>query len=771
MLPTTTGADTVDRMEQLESGAQVRGTRSTSVPQSAVPRSLAAFLAPVLPLVLAACDGKQMEIDDPVPSSVLVLPTEITFTYLGQVEHLGAKVFDQYGEEMDTTTDWSTTGEAVIELEVDALGPIVTAVANGSARLEAKVGSVTGAASLVVAQGPALLESTGGDGQTGARGETLAEMVAVYTEDSGGSPAEGVEVTFLAAEGSGEFGDSVVRTNAEGVAETTWTLGATRQQSGVAAAGEFEVAFAAEAVSDPPEPDYALIGELEPARSDPLDSEIFEIRALIANLGDGPGPPSFSVEATSEGAGTHSVEVERIEPGDTVAVVVPGGPLEAGVRWVEVAIDPADAVVEWDEGNNADSVELRVVSQREIRLGESVTVESEEQGSVFLFRVEIEEGSDEALNVELSGGSGDADLFAHYGRRPDYRYRYRCFSIEGDTGEACQLVPTRAGIYHIAVHAFTAFGPSELKVTLGGREVESFDIELVFLEGGSASEREEVEDAAERWEEIIVRDVYDWDHEEFDPVPAGTCSPGSPAVSDLVDDIRIFVSFDSIDGSGGAMAKSGPCWVRPYPLEGGEGIWLQPTLAAIVIDEDDLADLDEDLVDAFMQHEMAHALGFVPSLWNRHDLLRDPSLPDNPDADPHFDGPEALAAFDAAGGSGYEYGKVPLEDGAEDGVSDSHWRADVMGNELMTPSLTGDEQPLSAITVGTFHDLGYEVDPAEADGYTLAYEMRLGEPRIVRLGHDIAPFPIRVYRAVGKRLDLTGREIVVPGAEPGRPRR
>ena len=750
---------------------QVRGTRSTTVPRSTALRSLAAFLAPVLPLVLAACDGEPAKPADPVPSSVLVLPKEITFTYLGQEEYLGAKVLDQYGEEMDTTASWSATGEGVIELEVDDLGPIVTAVGNGAARLEAKVGRVAGAASLVVAQSPVLLESAGGGGQTGTRGETLAEMVAVYAEDSGGSPAEGVEVTFLAAEGSGEFGDSIVRTSAEGVAETTWTLGAARQQSGVAAAGEFEVAFTAEATSDPPEPDYALIGELEPARSDPLDSEVFEIRALIANLGDGPGPPSFSVEVTSEGAETHSADVGRIEPGDTAAVIVPGGPLQAGVRWVEVAIDPSDAIVEWDEGNNSDSVELRVVSQREIRLGESVTVESEEQGNVFLFRVEIEEGSDEALNVELSGGSGDADLFAHYGRRPDYRYRYRCFSIEGDTGEACQLVPTRAGTYHIAVHAFTAFGPSELEVTLGGREVEPFDIELVFLKGGSTSEREEVEDAAGRWEEIIVRDVFDWDHEEFDPVPAGTCGPGSPAVSDLVDDIRIFVTFDSIDGSGGAMAKSGPCWVRPYPLEGGEGIWLQPTLAAIVIDEDDLADLDEDLVDAFMQHEMAHALGFVPSLWDRHDLLRDPSLPDDPDADPHFDGPEALAAFDAAGGSGYEDGKVPLEDGAKEGVSDSHWRDDVMGSELMTPSLTGDEQPLSAITVGAFHDLGYEVDPAEADGYVLAHERRFGEPRIVRLGHDIAPFPVRVYRTVYKRLGAERPEDAAPRAEPaGRPR-
>ena len=725
--------------------------RSKTLVRRAGLLALAMFFAPLL----AACDGEQVKPDDPVPSSLQVFPEEITFTYLGQVEYLAARVLDQYGEQMDTFAEWSTVDEGVVEMEVDALGPTLTAVGNGSARVEARVGIAAGAALLVVAQSAVLFEEAGGDGQIGIRGERLPEMVAVYAEDSGGTPAAGVAVSFVAAEGSGEFGDSVVLTDEEGVAETAWTLGTTRRQSGLATAGEFEVAFAAEALSDPPEPDYALIGALEPARFDPLDGEIVEIRARIANLGDGSGPPSFEVEVISDGAVTHVAEVERVAPGDTAVVVLPAGPLEAGERWAGVRIDPAGAIREWDEENNADSVELRVVTQREIRLDESVTVESEERGEVFLFRVEIEEASGEALNVELSGGSGDADLFAHFGERPDYRYRYRCFSIGGDADEACQLVPARAGTYHFAVHAFTAFGPSELTVTLGGREVEPFDIELVFLKGGGASEREAVAEAAERWEAIIARDVYDWDHGEFNRVPAGTCGPGSPAVSDLVDDIRVFVTFDSIDGSGGAMARSGPCWVRPYPLEGGEGIWLQPTLAAIVIDEDDIAELDdEDLRDSFLLHEMTHALGFVPGLWSRHHRLRDPSLPDNPDADPHFDGPEARAAFDAAGGSGYEDGKVPLEGGAEEGVSDSHWRSGVMGDELMTPSLTGDSQPLSAITIGLFHDLGYEVDPAEADSYTLASAKRVGEPRVVNLGPDVAPFPIRVYRpAAYKRPD------------------
>ncbi len=706
---------------------------------------------------ISGCGDPEVKPVDPVPTSVVVAPPEITLTHLGEEYPFGAQVLDQNGSPMDTFPEWSTADTAIFALDSDPLGATVTAVANGQGRLEATIGQVTGSAEVTVAQSASSMEITSGNRQGGIRGRTLSEPLAVYVEDPGGSPAALVDVTFTPDEGSGAVGDSVVKTDADGRAATEWTLGSRRLQSVKVSAGELEDMFTATAYADPPEPDYALAGDLQTARPDPLDSEIVEIRAPIANLGDGAGPAVFPVGITVDSVPMQPAPVDRIAPGDTAVAVLFAGPLQPGRRHLDVVIDPEGEIEEWDEGNNTDSLTLNVVSQREIRLGEAVTVESSELNEVLLFRVEITEASDEAINVELTGGAGDADLFGHYGERPGYRYRYRCFSIGGDTEEQCQMMPTRVGTYHFAVHAFTPFGPSTLTVTVGGKPVEPFDIELVFLENGTAEQDEAVTDAAARWESAIARDVFDWDHDAFNRVPAGACGPGSPAVSDVVDDIRIFVTIDSIDGSGGVMARSGPCWVRPFPLEGGEGIWLQPTLAALILDEDDVADLEEDdLLEAFVTHEMAHALGFVPGLWDRHRRLRDPSLPDDPGADTHFDGPLAIAAFDAAGGAGYALAKVPVESGAQAGVSDSHWRASVFGDELMTPRLTGDSQPLSLITLESLYDLGYEVDLAEADSFNLSveekWETRPGRGRVFDLGNDVLAIPIRLLRADPRRV-------------------
>ena len=709
--------------------------------------------------VIVGCygDGK-LKPEDQVPTRLVIEPDTTILTYIGETKLFGAKVFDQQDDRMpQAPVTWFTPDTLIFTVTGGTLGGTVTTVTNGAGRLDAMAGQITTSASVTVQQGAAIVEVVSGKDQEGIRGETLSEPLVVFAEDLGGTPAAGVPVTFTPADRSGVVGDSIVYTDADGLVSTEWTLGDQRLQSVTVSAGDFQDVFTALAFSDPPVPDYALTGELEPARFDPLDSDIIEIRARIVNLGDGTGPVTFPVGVTVDGVPFQPVQVGRIAPGDTAAVSLFAGPMEVGRRKIGVEIDPQGVIEEWEESNNTDSVTVNVVRQQAIGLGQAVTVESSELNRVFLFRVEITEASDEALNVELTGGSGDADLFGHYGERPDYRYRYRCFSIGGDTGEQCQMVPTRVGTYHFAVHAFTAFGPSTLTVTVGGEPVEPFDIELVFLQGGTAEQDDAVRDAAERWESVIARDVFDWDHDAFNRVPAGTCGPGSPAVSDVVDDIRVFVTIDSIDGTGGAVARSGPCWVRPYPLEGGEGIWLQPSLAALILDEDDIGDIEvEGLLESFVTHEMAHALGFVPGLWDRHDRLRNPSLPDNPGADTHFDGPRAIAAFDAAGGGGYAQAKVPLESGAKAGISDSHWRGTVFEDELMTPYLTGDSQPLSLITIESLYDIGYEINPAEADSYSLPVNgrpaMKLRRGRVIALGNDIAAIPIRLLRVNPRRV-------------------
>lgn len=690
-----------------------------------------------------------------VPTTVVVSPGEVALGFVGEQQDFTARVYDQNGGSLPAAAvSWSVSDTLVFAVVGDSASATITAVANGSAMLFATAEEAVDTVDVTVRQGAGAMEILSGDGQTGFRETALPEPLAVRITDRGGTPAEGVEVAFAPAEESGSVGDTLVATDIEGRAASEWTLGTARSQSVTASAGSGRLVFSARANANPPMPDYALLEGLEFTRLDPLDTDIIELSATIANLGDGIGPATFPARITLDGETFRTVNIDGIDPGSASTVTMRVGPFEPGERVIGMEIDPRERIMEWDDGNNTAEGTLTVLRQRTIALGEAVTLESSTVGEVFLFRVYVPQGSRLPLNIELTGGSGDADIFGHYGERPGYRYRYRCFDVGADTDELCQMVPARAGTYHVAVHAFTAFGPSTLRVTIEDRPVPPFDIDLAFLDGGTAAQRDAVAEAAARWESIIARDVIDWDHGGFDRVPAGTCGPGSPEVTDMVDDIRVFVTIGEIDGEGGTVARSGPCWVRPYPLEGAEGVWLQPTLAAIVLDRDDVAYAEaHGMLVSFVTHELAHALGFVPSVWERHGLLRNPSLPNSPGADTHFDGRRAVLAFDAAGGKNYPRGKVPVENGATPGLSDANWRESVFGDELMSAVLTGETQPLSLITIEAFHDIGYEVDVRAADAYSVGGATAARAPSgggVMDLGSDVAPWPVRVLRFRGK---------------------
>ena len=108
-------------------------------------------------------------------------------------------------------------------------------------------------------------------------------------------------------------------------------------------------------------------------------------------------------------------------------------------------------------------------------------------------------------------------------------------------------------------------------------------------------------------------------------------------------------------------------------------------------------------------HEVGHALGFG-QIWGHLSFRQDHSR-DDPNADTHFNGPLAIAAFDDAGGRDYPGAKVPLQK-----MDGSHWRIPVLNGELMGPR---GGLALSAITVQSLADLGYGVDVTQADPYTL----------------------------------------------------
>ncbi len=123
-----------------------------------------------------------------------------------------------------------------------------------------------------------------------------------------------------------------------------------------------------------------------------------------------------------------------------------------------------------------------------------------------------------------------------------------------------------------------------------------------------------------------------------------------------------------------------------------------------------------------MLHELGHVFG-IGTYWFGGDV-QVVNLPSSARrVDTHFPGPKAVAAFDAAGGSGYSGGKVPVtNDPAEDGDAGAHWRS-VLCGEIMTrgncPVLELEVNFVSAITLGALADFGWVVDMSVAEEYAL----------------------------------------------------
>lgn len=121
-----------------------------------------------------------------------------------------------------------------------------------------------------------------------------------------------------------------------------------------------------------------------------------------------------------------------------------------------------------------------------------------------------------------------------------------------------------------------------------------------------------------------------------------------------------------------------------------------------------------------MLHELGHVFG-IGTYWYYGDvrLVNAPSGARR--VDTHFPGPNAVAAFDEAGGSGYPAGKVPLtNDPAEDADAGGHWRSVVCGEIMTRGNCPGEElNVVSAITLGALADFGWVVDMLVAEDYTL----------------------------------------------------
>lgn len=234
-----------------------------------------------------------------------------------------------------------------------------------------------------------------------------------------------------------------------------------------------------------------------------------------------------------------------------------------------------------------------------------------------------------------------------------------------------------------------------------------FGITLVYPAGSplTAAQRDVFAQAARRWAQVITAGLPQ--------VPGVRLSSGETVT---VDDLVIVVNSAAMDGPGGVLGQAGPRQVRP-------GTAL-PLWGEMQLDSADLALLEQGgRLQGVVLHEMGHVLG-IGTLWN-HLLSSDASACASATR-VQYGGRYALHEYRLLGGP---LAGVPVEDQHSVGTKCGHWKEDVFQTELMTGFASAGHMPLSRLTLGALADLGYRVNLALADPYTLPTTPNTGPQR------------------------------------------
>jgi hypothetical protein len=197
------------------------------------------------------------------PATVTLTPADTTID-LGGTAQLRVTISDAFGSPLATSVTWSSTNPAVAA--VDSFGR-VTGLMGGNAQIEAVSGGARGIAVIRVAGGPqppppppagATVTKVSGDLQSGPAGSTLPLPLVVRVRDNAGNPVPNATVQWRVAFGGGTVTPGTASTDANGHAQTSWTLGSLvgvqTVEVSVPAVGSGTLVFSANATEPPPPP-------------------------------------------------------------------------------------------------------------------------------------------------------------------------------------------------------------------------------------------------------------------------------------------------------------------------------------------------------------------------------------------------------------------------------------------------------------------------------------------------------------------------------------
>ena len=593
-------------------------------------------------------------------------------------------------------------------------------------------------ASVVIANGPSAqaaataltpeevadsIRIVAGAGQSGLQGRALPEPVVAVVLDDAGEPVPGARVAFAPADGDGAADPDTATTSADGRAQTTWTLGDHAGTQSLAAAVVIAGGPTAQTTATAlrPEEAVATVRIVSGDQQSGFPGERLSAPVVVEAL-DAAGDPVPNAEVSFTPASGHG----RADPASAATTA------------------QGRAQTHWTLGDGLGTQRLAVATGR-VSVDAAATarrrpVNTPPEASAAIPTLVLQVGGP---TVEVLGGS-------HFSDADDDALQYSATSSDDRTvrasvqGDRIAIQPVSRGTVRLVVTAADPSGATASQAVwaavLPTPSNSSYDIDLLDFSGSAHRLPQAALAADKRWEEIVVGDIGNI---AFSGQTYDACRQRFAVAAEL-DDLVVFVYVTDIDGQGNTLARAGPClWRR------------NSNLPAFGFIEFDAADLGSSSLDVIALHEVGHVLG-IGTLWSVFGFLQNPSSESDPEADTHFTGPAARAAFDAAGGTGYTSGaKVPVESNNHAG-NNSHWRNEVFRPELMGPYLYGDSSsPLSAVTIQSLADLGYSVDASQADSWSLASSafdlaaaLRRGD--VVSLEHDVVRGPALVVDEAGR---------------------
>lgn len=215
-------------------------------------RKLAGFVA--LATVVWSCGDGTTTPPTPVPTTLNLSTTTLTFNSLNETAQLTPTILDQNGQTLaGQTVAWATTDGNVASVSSSGL---VTATGNGTATITATSGSLSKTVAVSVQQVAAALVKTAGDAQTDTVGQALPTDLEVQVNDGGGSGIASATVAFAVTAGGGSLSVTDVTVGADGRGSTSWTLGTVTGAHAVSVTVQgtsVSESFGATAVADAPD--------------------------------------------------------------------------------------------------------------------------------------------------------------------------------------------------------------------------------------------------------------------------------------------------------------------------------------------------------------------------------------------------------------------------------------------------------------------------------------------------------------------------------------